>query len=339
MSTEQKFNININIQTVDVDTIYIPKEEDDNLRFHEGTEEHITELRNTILSQGFTHPINVHVSNSEETKLPYTAEDGNRRLTILQGFKADKIKDSKGNVWNGTIPVNVLPQMDAMTRLEKQVSANLNHEKTKPAQYLQALVKIARAKGETPAEMAARAGISPKHLKQCLQSLKVGDRGLELLDSKELSLVNANVLSTIKNRLSEDEYDELVTRASKGGDLVANKDLVLAVGAIKDDLAAAKKESITGEKAEYSHKPKAKKKSDIEVMHSKAVLAVKEKNDVTNQVRLQTIKEILGTDDKSIAEGKAAWIADQKKKDEAAELRKKAREEKKAKEQAALAEK
>lgn len=335
--SEQQFDIKIDIKNIDVDTIYIPKEEDDNLRFHEGTEEHITELRQTIMAQGFTHPINVHISNPEETDLPYTAEDGNRRLTILQAFKADKVTDSKGNVWNGMVPVNVLAQMDSAARLEKQITANMNHEKTKPAQYMNALVKIQRIKGETLSELVKRSGMTKKQVTHTLKALKVGEKGQELIDSGDLSLVNAVALASVKSRLPEDEFDKLLARAVKGGDLVKNKDLVLEVGTVKEDLAAKKKLAQTGEKTEYSHKPKAMTKSDIEVLHSKAILAVKEKNDVTNQVRLQTIKEILGTDDKSIAEGKAAWIADQKKKDEAAVLRKAAREKKKAEEQAELA--
>jgi len=258
-------------------------------------------LAESVAEKGVYTPIQVR-----EIKDPETGEPAYGLIDGLQRWTASK---DAGLEW---IPA-VVKSMDEADILDAQLISNLHRVQTTPQQYTEHLVRILAGNPlMTEHDLAKRLAVSDTFIQQRLSLQKLNERAMKLVNSNDMSLVNAYALA----KLPAEEQDDFVDRALTDQPTVFGP----AVSARVKELREAKAQGRDPNGAGFVLTPHAQKMKDIkEEIDSPtvgpALLAELGVNNVTDAWKL-ALSWALKIDPKSAKAQEEAFEARKKKKEE-----------------------
>ena len=292
------------IKRIKLSDIFIPLE-GDNLQVWTEDMPEVQSIIISIKATKLNSMLIVSESNPEETKLPYTIQDGSKRKCALEAM--------------GVTEINVVVEeaIDSTQRLMIQMGTNAQASGMITANYIAAAIRLQREKGWSIKDIATHCGMSEKQIDVWYKTLRLPQAAKDAMNEGKLTLVNAKTLAQLVNKVDDEEFDHFLAEAQRAkqpefGPLVDER-----VKAWKDE-----RKSILDETKGVFQVPVAKILSKVQnqdLLDLLTTTGTEFEREPTSklEVELNLLKRIFGVDEVSIAKAKSDWQKDEEAKDEA----------------------
>jgi ParB-like chromosome segregation protein Spo0J len=272
------------------------------------------ELKENIKRIGLIKPI-CCISEGDH----YVVEDGMRRLSAIRQLIAEGCSGKDDEFKDGMITI-VLRTDEEYDRLTTSIAANYHNKKTMNSQNIKALMRIQIATRCSLQQLSAKVGMSESYLANLLKLDSLPVTVKELIDEEKLTLTNAIQL----NKLSDDEIESeswLKDALSLNGE-----DFTIKVSQHLKKKAKEKRDASAGKPKTYTPVSSLKKKQDLEIMLEQSKAAYEFEATDFNRGFYEAMLCIFELDEKTLAEKRAQWEADEQKHEEEKDRRKQERD-------------
>ena len=325
-----KAKLKFNVIPANVSDIFLPTQEQGNLRYLPQEDKEIIQLSENILERGLLNLFSVIPADEDVKTLgyKYVIKDGSRRLQAIKLL----VKNGK---FDGNISVNLVSDETQTETDIDRLLGNITVEKTKAKDIINQILKIKEATGMTNKELAVKMRISEKHLNDLLKTVRLPDVARDALTADEITLTNAIMLSTLTGKVHKDDYAPYLEKAKNQ----TAKDFSTTVKEFMDAYNEKNQKEREQNKGKFIPRPIMPNKVFLEELLAKAENDAEATPNAITQERLRTMQACFQLDEVSVAKRKAVWEKEQEEQKKAAAERKAKREQDKIREHLAAAEK